>query len=331
MDLLFPEQRRCLSGAPPILAAVLIFFSCLSAPIAQAVETEDPGNYVGAIVMIKQGKVFFKQQDAIGKDCYSDVATTKKKRLIDSQLSESFEETMKFMNVGATVDGNYMGFSASAEVDYKSRMTSTRDSKYKVILSEMPLRECTLNEAGKRTLRETHFADVEVPDVPPNRSYSDQWIAFFERYGTHYIEKVTFGGQVNIVLRSDSKEIKSLEDFSTKAKLAYSGPGGGASGELSYDQNAEYASKVSGIKLTVDVTGGDLSKLPTTVSESEDSLKDWIGSVQDNPAPLQYDRCVPIWTLIPDPDRKIELAYKHLYDAELTGQLYSGDRVTLVM
>jgi hypothetical protein len=152
------------------------------------------------------------------------------------------------------VKGGYEGPIASVSftlsVDYQKAKTETSSEKKVVYLSKGECVYYTLEMPSYETLP---LSNDFISGVKKINKGEATWSKFIENYGTHYVDKVTFGGRMVISTKFSQKDCASLKasqiDISASLSASYGGFSGSASTNTGLAEKfAKATSKMSPVR-----------------------------------------------------------------------------------
>lgn len=134
--------------------------------------------------------------------------------------------------------------------------------------------------------------------------------ALFTKYGAFYIKEFAVGGKIIYSASTSQKDFENIESFSSTAELAYKG----YTAKIETDRSKAQKKLNSEGKTSLVGFGGSLA-----VSESltPDDYKQWQKEILDNHTLVYFNAATdlrPIWELVEDQDRIIELKQYFQYN-----------------
>lgn len=199
---------------------------------------------------------------------------------------------------------NYLAGAFSMNAGYKKIIDSYREEHL------MKIEQNLIKETLKITLKsedngnyslDASFTNA-IDNLPDIYEADGSYDYFISRYGTHYIWKITLGGQIkvmnqiNICLVNNSKTNEFYTSFSNVFNHL------GINGTATYTITQTEESKSYLQKLKIEVNGGLLNSFCSKNS----SLKNWMGSVDANPIAISLE-ISNITQLISDPKKRNNL------------------------
>jgi hypothetical protein len=123
-------------------------------------------------------------------------------------IEESFERFEKQFALDTKVASSVAIFSIDANAGQARQVRSEEDAYYALRLSFVPLWALYLSESP--VLSEKHFAHLPTRFVHRDRAVYD---GFFERHGTHYVQRAWVGGQAKLVFTVLKSSNMSKQDI----------------------------------------------------------------------------------------------------------------------
>ena len=223
-------------------------------------------------------------------------------------LEESWDRFEKRTTLDASIAVSQAPFSVDVNASQTEQIRQEEDSYYALRTSMIPLwalyipNPFSVND-GDFDL-ENDF-DIPTPFNPANRK---QYVRFFDRFGTHYVQRAWVGGKAMLALTISKSSHMTASDIQAGIKASASGFGNAS---ISTSDQKSKERLQSNSKCTVFGKGGDQSKLAALSTLDEERYNDWLLTVRDNPEMIEFE-AVGIWTLLRDPVKAQALmaAYK---------------------
>ena len=157
---------------------------------------------------------------------------------LNVKVVKSSSDFSDFLNAGGTVSVSGLTWSATASVAYASANASTDTS-----MSYMALRDVRSADVYLDITRATISADALALLAGPNGPSN-----FINRYGTHCVIGVSYGGSFSGYIRLDTTSASHKESIS--ASMSASASGFGVKGSI----NADFSNGLNQINTTYDLT-----------------------------------------------------------------------------
>jgi len=223
----------------------------------------------------------------------------------------SLEVYAKDMTTSASVKGGYLGFKASAEINFSSSYRSQSTSYYNTI-QYLIMKDHLFIKAS------CNYRNYLLPEVKTlldtgklnGESKTPEWI--FENYGGYVLVNGIFGGRLEYHVTANSEYCGSYSNFKANVKAGYNAGVGSISGEYNHEK-AEQREKFLSNSATTVITYGGTGQDGTVLSVSQQGvskLQEWRDSVPGAPAFAAFgetNALLPIWELCSTEARANEL------------------------
>jgi hypothetical protein len=190
-------------------------------------------------------------------------------------------EVLEYLEAGASASSMIMGIEASATANFVRSLNLTEHSvvlvgkayydEYEDVLETGP-EQLALHPAAKKIMAEQGAAD------------------FIEDYGSYYINRITFGGRLQIVLQWNFASSSEAEHFKSTIDAKY---GDKAKGEAEFQRTLKQVFTQEGGTLQVNKVGGgpDVPQPPLNpndayIQELFDFIQRFPAQTKENPAPV---------------------------------------------
>jgi hypothetical protein len=224
--------------------------------------------------------------------------------LNQSVIEESWERIEKQFKLDASAAASGNAFSIDASGSRMSNLRTEQEAYYAVRTSFVPLWTVYLPDVTK--VSEAIF-DLEIP-TPFRHEHRPSYDVFFERFGTHYVNRAWVGGKAILSFSVEKSSEMTKEDIQAGLKASLAGVGS-ASVDVQSQHSKEKLKRNS--ECTVSGKGGDELSLAALSSLDEAAYNEWLKSVKRNPQTIELE-VAGIWTLLKDRERAQALwsAYK---------------------
>ncbi len=250
-------------------------------------------------ISIGTGKYSFSQSNTI---------ILKTKYDYDNMFSANFSGSFSSPTYSASIKSSLM---------YHGNMFQETDSSYTL---NWDLQQVYNIERDLDSLQFSDEFKKEISKIKPDDA-SSVFKDFFERFGTHFLTKCSFGGFMTMETSIKDSLINKLTEKQVSAGISAGYNGIINSGKISVDvavKNSKFISdNRSSIDINIDVNGG----------QREDDLSDYFKTIYDLPIPLTENPeslfcCEPISDLIEQAGGSVEL--KTRMDREIEVYINSG-------
>jgi len=209
-------------------------------------------------------------------------------------IEESFERFDKQMAVDAKVAASRAIFSIDANAGQTSQVRSEEDAYYALRSSFIPL--WALYIANAPELPAEAYAHLPKSFDHDDRHIYDE---FFERHGTHYVQRAWVGGQAKLIFTIVKSTTMSKQDVFAGVKASLSGLGD-ASANTSLKDNREQLRNNS--ECTIWGKGGAEHQLAALSTLDDEKYNAWLKSINSNPQTIELE-VRGIWTLVKNPEQ----------------------------
>jgi hypothetical protein len=237
-------------------------------------------------------------------------------------LEESWDRFDKRIGLDTGLSVGNSAFSINSIVSQTTQMRTIEEAYYALRSSFIALWSVYLSD---KSLCTDEINQFDIPH-PFSHTHRAKYNAFFERFGSHYVERVWVGGKALLfftVLKS-SRLTKEEIKLGIQASFGLlngdsSGDGtvdGGDNSQASARVMAESREKVRKSSLcSVLGRGGDEVKLAALSSLDEACYNAWLSTIRKNPQSIELE-VAGLWTLLKDP--KKAQALREAYAEEST-------------
>jgi hypothetical protein len=208
------------------------------------------------------------------------------------RIEESWERFEKSISLDVTAAAGVGPFSVDINASQTQQLRSEEEAYYALRTSFIPL--WTLYIPDSRRFAQDDF-DIDIP-TPYDPSRRRAYERFFDRFGTHYTNRVWVGGKAMLAFTVAKSKEMSKEDIKAGIKASFVGAGSGAANASS---NTAKEKLQNNSECTVFGKGGDELKLATLSSLDEARYNEWLATIKDNPQVIEFD-AAGIWTLVDD-------------------------------
>ena len=234
-------------------------------------------------------------------------------------IEESWHRLDKQLNLDANIAASNQLFTIDASFSQTEQMRAEEDSYYAMRCSFLPLWTVYLTN-------EKDVSDAELEKkvkTPFKHRYRDEYEAFFERNGTHYVKRVWVGGKANVVFTVAKSSNMTKEDIKAGIKASYGKISGGIS--TGNEEKKEQLQKQS--ECAVYGQGGNEFLLAALSTLDEASYNNWLNSIRENPQSIELE-VAGIWTLIKDKETAETLreAYREANSFSPISAIFELDR-----
>lgn len=191
---------------------------------------------------------------------------------------QSWQEFKSELFVSIQVSGAYKAFSGDVKASFDVKSSSDMEKSYfqYIGVSEKELKTLDIS------LNDMNFTDSVIKDFTEKNPRG-----IFEKYGTHFVTQVVFGGKYTNGYRSSRSQYQEIKTITAAAKA---GLDGFVEVETKMKQTTQESGGESKIVSTHTVKGG---------LDNTDSIKEWLSTVEDNQAPISFGEkgLVPFWEI----------------------------------
>lgn len=221
-------------------------------------------------------------------------------------IEESWDRFEKSTSLDASVTVSKAPFSVNVNASQAAQMRQEEDSYYATRTSFIPLWSVYIPNTSLGWEEELGL-DCDIP-VPFSHAHRQDYARFFDRYGTHYVQRAWAGGKATLALTISKSSQMTMSDI--KAGIQASATGLGSASLSTSDQRSRERLQ-SNSQCSVFGQGGDGLKLAALSTLDEDAYNAWLVTVKDNPQMIEFE-AVGIWTLLRDEAKAAALmeAYK---------------------
>ncbi len=189
------------------------------------------------------------------------------------------ETLHKSLGLSIDVGGSYMGFSASAKVNYANSCDFSSFSTYIVV------------QVSVQDAIETIDSPVFSPDAN-EILVNNNPLRFRQRFGDTFISGVKKGGEFFAIYQITSSDLKEKEDVAVKVKAAYSAPLGTAGVSLNVEIQKATASSKSHLEVSCYVFRQG------TISTTDLNFDDVMKTAKEFPLNVSGDKAFPYAVLL---------------------------------
>lgn len=218
-----------------------------------------------------------------------------------SDIAEAYgstrEEYQNKLAVSADVEVGIGAFSGSISSSFSSNYDNTTEyafhkSTYHSSLCSLELRR----EADNLAPGFQAAIDALPDDLTDLQPFSD----FFERFGTHYIWRVTYGGSLELCTAVKKSTLLTEHDISVSASAQYASI---CKVGVKVDSSDKYARFEENSTTRIRAAGGNqtlaaglIGQPPQPSKETVDDYTAWVASIADDPSPTAF-KLKGVWDL----------------------------------
>jgi hypothetical protein len=250
-----------------------------------------------------------------------------RERNAKTNVFSSREELQKHFSTKASVEASAFGFSGQVDASYAKTTKSTQDYFY--ALTEMSSRAYTmsLRDASKGKLMLSVVLEMAALPKEFNAETEEAFFAFFERYGTHYVEKVSMGARLYFCTAVTKSFASSEKEIELKVKLEYDGTFASSKAESESKWKELDKNWQQNRSATVSTKGGDDSILDALVPEvgkwSGDKMKDWNASLEDKPGEVDFTLASIAQIFSYPKSKQVSLALEKYINGNISAKAYA--------
>ncbi len=221
----------------------------------------------------------------------------------------NISEYSKTLSGSVGVSGGIGAFKASVKTNFGSFSKVTAETSFITNNAVVRKREYYIEGGSDLDTLKQYLAPkfeqaVNNPNVSPE--------TLFSTYGTHLLNKVSFGGTLSMNYLYTNTAQESSNSLSVEAQASY----GTISGTASASEQQAAAKLAADSKISIKSTGGTNSINATSIDGAKASYATWEGSIKAaDPASLEFvgapspdaslaSWATPIWDFATDPGRK---------------------------
>lgn len=214
----------------------------------------------------------------------------------DARIFASRTDVSEFFAAEANLSLDYKGFSAEFDNAFSSIAHAVFDHNMALYYVKSRNFRLRLQDDGEAKLAAHVLSDPDfkaLPEtfVPADHDNVMRFFAFFQKYGTHYVNEVVMGARLNYYAYGDKAYTASANHFEARLKAEVKAvlfsAGGTAKAEweaLGKNWSESRTVKISGV--------GSISILNSLVPEYGQNFHDifvqWLATAQINPLPLDF-------------------------------------------
>ncbi len=243
-----------------------------------------------------------------------------KKALNQVVIEESWERFEKQNSLDANLAVSNAPFSIDINASQTSQLRSEEESYYALRNSFIPLWTVYLPNV---TGFSPEIFDIDIP-APFKHEYRKVYDKFFDRYGTHVIQRVWIGGKAMLAFTIAKSSEMTKDEIQAGIKASYT-LAGSASVDTSQQNSKEKLQQNS--ECTVFGKGGNELQLSTLSLLDESRYNEWLATIKENPQVIEFE-AKGIWTLLHDEEKAKALAdaYKEATTFTPISAVFSIDR-----
>lgn len=213
----------------------------------------------------------------------------------------TFEKMQKSVQVSASVEGKYYGFSGQVEGIAKSENAKSVSSFFCTYHGMFPKYRLTLDPSeGLRPLLKE-----EVREALDTWDASKLKADFFPRYGGYYLHSGFFGGYIHYTKIRNASSTMSESDFKLSMKASYDFGIGDVSGSASVENKKKHEAFSEQSETIIYADGGTVAPKFANAEKQDE----WLASIMNDPRLIGFSDsdeakgCQPVWNLT-EGDRK---------------------------
>lgn len=216
-------------------------------------------------------------------------------------IEESWDRFDKRLGLDMSLSIGNSPFTINSGVSQTTQMRILEEAYYALRSSFIPLWSVYLTDL---TLCTDEINEFDIPH-PFSHRHRAAYNAFFERFGSHYVERVWVGGKALLFLTILKSSRLTKEDIKSglQASFGLVDPGGAATTVGTARPMGETREKIRRSSLcNVIGRGGDELKLATLSTLDEALYNEWLSTIRKNPQTIELE-VVGLWTLLKDPEK----------------------------
>ncbi len=244
----------------------------------------------------------------------------------DHEVHMTSTKLQQSFNNKSGVDVKYKGFSASVAVEYGEASVSERQSAFVSYSVTLRAGDVKFKEGQTHRVTPTFAQALEDIHKNPNANLD----AFFDRFGSHYIDQITLGAECKMTARVSYRSNLDEKDLGVAAKVGFEAAKTGVSVSNEYKQKQSRFESESSGSTKFRAKGGSpeivVSSTGTTLNRG--AWERWVTSTQRPGALRDIDQKLrPITDLVADQGLRARLhngleAYARARGKELTSDTF---------
>ncbi|HVZ96678.1 MAG TPA: MAC/perforin domain-containing protein [Chitinophagaceae bacterium] len=207
-----------------------------------------------------------------------------------TQVFSSRQQFQNYFSAKAKVSGSYAGFSGQFSAAYSQTQQSDKSFYYCLSETEFTGWELLLSSQSSDWLSTAFTEDPIVQNLPSNFSKQnrEQFFEMFRKFGTHFISKVTLGGNLYYYVAVEDSFSSNEQQVQVNVSLEYKAVFFSASASAESDWKQLGQNWANSRIVKVDAVGGDtsvLNALDPGYGDSDGNLvTTWAAAVMSNPS-----------------------------------------------
>ena len=189
---------------------------------------------------------------------------------------------------------------AEVEETYSTDKTTSEESYYAIANSWVRLFELSSVQGTKAS----EDFESAVKKLPSNYDGDTQneYFEFFSEHGTHYVNSVTYGGDMRYYYQDSDTTSTSTEQLSVSMSATVGALGGDVSADASVTTSRSETDSTKTISVNKDGIGGDTG----LYDETSDGFSAWLKSVNETPGSIDT-KYSEIYNLVGDHNKKTQI------------------------
>ncbi|KMQ43282.1 hypothetical protein A7C99_4374 [Trichophyton rubrum] len=195
----------------------------------------------------------------------------------NSMRVETGTDLASTLDTSASFSANYAGVSASTSSQYSYSHSLSTAKVYGVMSVDHRSFFLELDYDGSPVVvNERLLAAVEeLPDWKVDQTTFDQYMNFFNDWGTHVMESCVFGARYQLKVNNELTKTETKEKFELHVKAEYNGIAD-VSGDVSVKNSSDYKTYRKTRENQVYVRGGtDASRVELSTSQPDDNPEEY--------------------------------------------------------
>jgi hypothetical protein len=235
-----------------------------------------------------------------------------------TQLQEHFAAKA---SVDASYVSEYGAFSGAFDTAYTQETATATEYKYGVYEANSVEWELALESQSLADLTSGVRADFESLPTTYSDDNQQAFFAFFDKYGTHYVERVRVGGRLYYYIAVEKSYLHEDKEIKAKLDLEYNAVVASAKAKSSADWQQLTDKWTKNRTAYVHTIGGTPNALllaePQFGDSREGLFESWVDSIKTAPAVVDYT-LRPITVLFPLAQQQ---TIQQAYDAYLSANI----------
>jgi MAC/Perforin domain len=211
---------------------------------------------------------------------------------IQAHVYRNANEFVRDFRSEAKVSGKVNAFKGSASAKYSKLCKGKRDALLVEVSNFSPVYQLTLNDRTASKLAAEVLNDPLYKNLPDKFSEAtrETFFAFFRRYGTHYISKVTLGGELSYYCAVDKSYSENTEKIEAQANAEYTAAFK-SSASASWSTVDKSWSNSRAVTIETKPAGSLSLKSPAWGDDlsADPGYQDWLLAAKERPTVIEFE------------------------------------------